>query len=143
MDGEEGLEALVGAGEGCEAAIKEKNDQDEKQIEAHLPAAERGPSPMELLTEMTSMPPAHLAAAVVVLVRHHFKLGGGAWPSWPPALAAVLPFRASDPIMRFLLTDIVTALEADRRDIRAARLNRLWDARFAKLEMKPGLPTGP
>ncbi|KXZ56169.1 hypothetical protein GPECTOR_1g145 [Gonium pectorale] len=54
MDGEEGLEALVGAGEGCEAAIKEKNDQDDGQSEAHLPTTpERGPSPKELLTEMT------------------------------------------------------------------------------------------
>ncbi|KXZ56150.1 hypothetical protein GPECTOR_1g128 [Gonium pectorale] len=158
MMGEEGVEALVAIGDGGDkAAIKETNEEGKERPEAQLPAAERGPSPKELLTEMTrcvlhhamlwpwvcGVPPAHLAAAAVILVRHHFKLGGGAWPSWPPALAATLPIRASDSVMRYILTNLPASLEADRRDDCAPRLNRLWDTRFAKLRMKPALPTGP
>ncbi|KXZ56161.1 hypothetical protein GPECTOR_1g138 [Gonium pectorale] len=102
MAGEE--EAVAAVGEGEEAAFKENSEQDGEHSEAQLPAAERGPSPKELLTEMTrcflhhamlwpwvyGMPPAHLAAAVVVLVRHHFKLGGA-------MKANLLDYRAARP----------------------------------------------
>ncbi|KXZ56151.1 hypothetical protein GPECTOR_1g129 [Gonium pectorale] len=60
MLGEQEVEALLAIGDGRDkAAIKETNQQGEEQPEAQLPAAERGPSPKELLTEMTrrTLPP--------------------------------------------------------------------------------------
>ncbi|KXZ56153.1 hypothetical protein GPECTOR_1g130 [Gonium pectorale] len=76
MEGEKGVEALVAVAEGGLAAIKNG-----WHSEAQLPAAEGGPSPKEVLTEMTrcvlhhamlwpwvcAVPPAYLAAAAVIL----------------------------------------------------------------------------
>ncbi|KXZ56343.1 hypothetical protein GPECTOR_1g303 [Gonium pectorale] len=83
MMGEEGVEGVVTVREGGEVAIEENREQQsEEHSDAQLPAAEVGPSPKEVLTEMTrcvlhhalmvpwicGMPPAHVAATAVILV---------------------------------------------------------------------------